>query len=215
MYKSLFKVVFLFGLILCSCKYNSQPSKESDKEITEVSQKEVTVADVNNGEKADKEIPFDIVKPFKEDTSENCFVNGDTKLTHKTDNSFILTKKDFAIIDVDFSDINYEGPGFTMYSYQSNEDKNKEVIIIEGQADIGTAWYYVIVLDGEDLLDKFYVKEPRTNSETTDLKDFMNVSLRDKTLICKFKKDKIAKYSKVSKNLKSAGNYLYLEKKLN
>ena len=218
MYKSLFKAVFfLFGLTLFGCKDN-QASKENEKEATPVSQKATITIAATDDKKVvtnlEKEISFDIIKPFKEDTSENSFVYGDTRLIHKTDNSFMLTKKDFAITDIDFSDINYEGPGFTMYSYQSSEDKKMEVIIIEGQADIGTAWYYVVVLNGEDLVDKFYVKEPRSNSETTDLKDFINVSLKDKNLILKFKKDKIAKYSKVTSNLKTSGNYLYLEKKI-
>jgi hypothetical protein len=219
MYKSLFKAVFLlFGLSLFSCKDN-QASKENEKKVTPVSQKAtITIAateDKKVVENVEKEISFDIVKSFKEDTSENSFVYGATRLIHKTDNSFMLTKKDFAITDIDFSDINYEGPGFTMYSYQSSEDKKMEVIIIEGQADIDTAWYYVIVLNGEDLEDKFYVKEPRSNSKTTDLKDFINVSLKGKNLILKFKKDKIAKYSKVTSNLKTSRNYLYLEKKIN
>jgi hypothetical protein len=219
MYKSLFKVVFLlFGLTLFGCKDN-QASKENEKEATPVSQKATITIAATEDKKVvtnlEKEISFDIIKLFKEDTSENSFVYGDTRLIHKTDNSFMLTKKDFAITDIDFSDINYEGPGFTMYSYQSSEDKKMEVIIIEGQADIGTAWYYVVVLNGEDLEDKFYVKEPRSNSETTNLKDFINVSLKDKNLILKFKKDKIAKYSKVTSNLKTSGNYLYLEKKIN
>lgn len=71
-----------------------------------------------------------------------------------------------------------------------------------------------MVLDGEDLVDKFYVKEPRANSENTDMKDFINVALKDKDLVLKFKKDKIARYSKPMANLRTEGSYLCLDKKI-
>lgn len=220
MYKSLFKIsLLLFGFTLFSCKENKQTTAEQ-KQVTAppsvVQAANLNVAESSKKipENADREVSFDIVNPFRKDDNENCYVNGATKLFHKTDNSFMLTKKDFAITDIDFSDIDYEGPGYTIYSYQSSVNKNMEVVIIEGQADIGTAWYYVIVLDGEDLVDKFYVKEPRANSETTDMKDFINVALKDKDLVLKFKKDKIARYSKPMANLRTEGSYLCFDKKI-
>lgn len=218
MYKSLFKIsLLLFGFTLFSCKENRQTTAEQ-KQVAATSVVQAANLNVAESSKvqenADREISFDIVDPFRKDDYENCYVHGATRLIHKTDNSFMLTKKDFAITDVDFSDINYEGPGYTIYSYQSSANKNMEVIIIEGQADIGTAWYYVVVLDGEDLVDKFYVKEPRANSENTDMKDFINVALKDKDLVLKFQKDKIAGYSKSSPNLRTEGSYLCLDKKI-
>ena len=127
----------------------------------------------------------------------------------------MLTKKDFVVTDVDLSETNYEGPGFSMYSYQSEINKNIEIIIIEALADIGTSWYYVIVLNDNDLVDKFFIREPRSNSEVTEINDFISVFLNNKTLIFKFKKDKIAKYSKISPDLKNDLEYIYIEKILN
>ncbi len=219
MYKSLFKIsILLFGLTFFSCKEKRQQVAD-DKKVTapaviKAANLNVTESSKRTPERADQEISFDIVNPFRKDNYENCYVHGATRLIHKTDNSFMLTKKDFAITDVDFSDSNYEGPGYTIYSYQSSSNKNIEIIIIEGQADIGTAWYYVVVLDGEDLVDKFYVKEPRANSENTDMKDFINVALKDKDLILKFRKDKIARYSKPPADLRKEGGYLCLDKKI-
>lgn len=219
MYKSFFKIsLLLFGFTLFSCKENRQTAADQKQvaapSVVQAANLNVAESSKKTPEKADREVSFDIVSPFKKDDYENCYVHGTTKLIHKTDNSFMLTKKDFAITDVDFSDINYEGPGYTIYSYQSSANKNMEVVIIEGQADIGTAWYYVVVLDGEDLVDKFYVKEPRANSENTDMKDFINVALKDKDLVLKFKKDKIARYSKPMANLRTEGSYLCLDKKI-
>lgn len=217
MFKSLFKISFLlFGLALFSCKdgQQAQDKQITSAVVTQAANLNVPESNKKVPENANREISFDIINPFRKDDYENCYVHGSTKLIHKTDNSFMLTKKDFAITDVDFSDINYEGPGYTIYSYQSSANKNMEVIIIEGQADIGTAWYYVVVLDGEDLVDKFYVTEPRANSENTDMKDFINVALKDKDLVLKFKKDKIAGYSKSLANLRTEGSYLCLDKKI-
>ncbi|MEC3875479.1 hypothetical protein [Chryseobacterium salviniae] len=219
MYKLFFKLsILLFGFTLFSCKENRQTTAEQKqleaKSVVQAANFTVAESSKKAPENIAHEISFDIVSPFRKDDNENCYVHGATKLFHKTDNSFMLTKKDFAITDVDFSDSNYEGPGYTIYSYQSSANKNMEVIIIEGQADIGTAWYYVVVLDGEDLVDKFYVKEPRANSETTDMKDFINVALKDKDLVLKFKKDKIARYSKPMANMRAEGSYLCLDKKI-
>ncbi|WP_427872886.1 hypothetical protein [Flavobacterium sp. MMS24-S5] len=105
--------------------------------------------------------------------------------------------------------------GFSMYSYESSKNKDIEIIIIEALADIGTNWYYVIILNKKDLVDKFYIKEPRSNSEITQIKDFLSIFFSNGTLVFKFKKDKIAKYSTVSPDLKSDLEYVYIEKKLN
>ncbi|WP_412850448.1 hypothetical protein ACL0VS_15525 [Chryseobacterium sp. PMSZPI] len=208
MNKSFLNILFLLGLILTSCKYNGQPaSKENEAKSNSVNLDNNT--SIEN--KTVKAITFNIVEPFKEITDENSFVNGDVKLTQKTNNSFILTKKDLSISEIDLSDSEYEGPGFTIYSYKSKEDKKIEIILIEATADIGTDWYYAVILNGNDLIDKFYIKEPRTNSETTEIQKFISISLVENTFIFKFKKDKIAPYSKIPKDLKSDKDYLYLE----
>lgn len=209
-----FNFFFLFGLILCSCKQDNQLYKK-ETEIKPDSTKVSSIVVKNDSGFIKKEIPFDIIHYFKEETDESSYTSFDTKLIYKTDYSFMLTKKDFVITDVDLSETNYEGPDLSIYSYQSSLNKDIEIIIIEALADIGTSWYYVIVLNNNDLVDKFYIREPRSNSEITDVKDFISIFLNKKILIFKFKKDKIAKYSKISPELKSDLENVYIEKKLN
>ena len=190
-------------------------AKVKELEIKSDSSKDSSTIVKNDSSYVNTEIRFDIIHAFKQDESESSYVSFDTKLTYKTNSSFMLTKKDFVVTDVDLSEANYEGPGFSMYSYQSEINKNIEIIIIEALADIGTSWYYVIVLNDNDLVDKFFIREPRSNSEITEINDFISVFLNNKTLIFKFKKDKIAKYSKISPDLKNDLEYIYIEKILN
>ena len=46
-----------------------------------------------------------------------------------------------------------------------------------------------------------------------DIKNWISFGINN-GYVNKFKKDEIAKYSKPSNNLKTSGNYLYLEKRL-
>jgi|GEM_PF-979246 len=217
MYKTFLKSFILFGIIVSGCKQENQSCSKENEVIIKLddSTKVSSIAEKKDSIHVKKEISFEIIHSFKEDASENSYICFDTRLTYKTDNSFMLTKKDFGITDVDLSETNYEGPGFSIYSYESSMNKDIEIIIIEALADIGTNWYYVIILNKNDLVDKFYIKEPRSNSEITQIKDFLSIFLSNGTLVFKFKKDKIAKYSTVSPDLKSDLKYVYVEKKLN
>lgn len=216
-YNTFLKSFLFFGIILLSsCKQDNRfHPKENEIIIKSDSIMVSTIIEKNDSSYIKEEISFDIIHSFKEDITKKNYICFDTRLTYKTDNSFILTKKDFVITDVDLSETNYEEPGFSIYSYESKENKDIEIIIIEALADIGTSWYYVILLNKNDLVDKFYIKEPRSNSEMTQIKDFISIFLNNGTLIFKFKKDKIAKYSTVRSDLKSDLEYVYIEKKLN
>ena len=211
MFKLIYKIIFILSFLI-SCKYSNQSPPEKDTETTSDTKK-VSKSENINPEKS-SEIDFDIIKPFKHIENESLFESGDTKLISKTDNSFMLTKKDFAIDDIDLSESNYEGPGYSMFSFQSKENTQFEIIIIEASADIGTSWYYMIILNNENLVDKFYIKEPRANSENTNIGNFIKISIRNDMLNLKFKKDQIAKYSKNINNLKSDNQYFYLTHKL-
>ena len=215
MYNTVLKSFILFGILLISCKQNNQSYPKENEIISKSDYKKVSSnVQKNDSSYTKKQISFDIIHSFKEETNESSYICFDTRLTYKTENSFMLTKKDFVISEVDLSETNYEGPGFSIYSYESSMNKDIEIIIIEALADIGTSWYYVIILNKTDLVDKFYIKEPRSNSEITQINDFISVFLNNETLIFKFKKDKIAKYSIVPPDLKSDLKYIYIEKKL-
>lgn len=216
MYNTFLKSLILFGVMLSGCKQEHPSySKENKVIIKSDSTKVSSIVEKKDSIYVKKEISFDIIHSFKEDASESSYICFDTRLTYKTDNSFMLTKKDFSITDVDLSETNYEGPGFSIYSYESNMNKDMGIIIIEALADIGTNWYYVIILNKNNLVDKFYIKEPRSNSEITQIKDFISIFLNNGTLIFKFKKNKIAQYSIVPPDLKSDLKFIYIEKKLN
>lgn len=211
MNKSFLSFIPLLGLILISCKYDVQTASK-EKQIQTDSSKTTQNTNIKNSQSIEN-ISFNLVEPFKEVPDENSFVSGDLKITQKSNNSFILTKKDLVITDIDLSDSEYEGPGFTIYSYKSKEDKELEVILIEATGDIGTDWYYAVIVNGNDVIDKFFIKEPRVNSEVTEIQDYITISLIDNTFIFKFKKSKIAPYSQIPKNLKNDKEYIYIEKK--
>lgn len=212
--KVFFKFIILIILAFLSCKENNKLSSKEIDSKTKIDSLNKTVIDLKVDSVSKKEIPFSNVEVFRENTNEKAFVNSDVRLTNKTATSFILTKKDFKIADIDLSDTNYEGPGYLVYSFKSSEIKNVEIIIIEATADIGTDWYYAIVLENSDLIDKFFIKEPRANSEITKIEDFLSVFLNNDSLIFKFKKSEIAKYSIVPSNLKEDNENIYFEKKL-
>ncbi len=97
------------------------------------------------------------------------------------------------------SESNYEGPGYNIFSFQSKKNTPFEIVIIEATADIGTDWYYVIVLNNENLVDQFYIKEPRADSENTNIGDFIKISFKNNTLNLKFKKIKLQSIPRIQK----------------
>lgn len=212
---SFYKLVFILPLFI-SCKY----SKEHNKTAIPATQ-QVSVSGTKQVPKIENvksqviiETDFNVIKPFKYIENDNKYINNDTQLIIKSDNTFMLTKKDFVVDDIDLSESNYEGPGYNIFSFQSKSNSQFEIVVIEATADIGTDWYYVIILNNENLIDKFYIKEPRANSENTSIGDFIKISMKNDILNIKFKKDKIAKYSEKINNLKSDSQYYYLTKQI-
>ncbi|UEQ75879.1 hypothetical protein [Chryseobacterium arthrosphaerae] len=211
MLKPFYRIFFILTFLV-SCKYSNQSTQEKVSKATSDIPKVLKSENINP--KLSSEIDFDIVKPFKHIENENRFESDDIKLISKTDNSFMLTKKDFAVDEIDLSESNYEGPGYNIFSFQSKENTSFEIVLIEATADIGTDWYYVIVLNNENLIDQFYIKEPRANSEDTNIGNFIKISMNNNVLNLKFAKNKIARYSKSVSNLKSDNQYFYLTRKL-
>lgn len=64
------------------------------------------------------------------------------------------------------------------------------------------------------MVDQFYIKEPRADSENTNIGDFIKISIKNNMLNLKFKKSEIATYSKNINNLKNDNQYYYLTRKL-
>ena len=154
-------------------------------------------------------IYFNEISRFEEDTSSYTLEN----INIVINNTNVLTlKKVNKVISNISLDTNYEGPGFQIYSYKNKQHSNTEVIVIEATADIGVAWYYIILLDNGSIIKQFYVKEPRHNSDSIDIKDFLEIYCSNRQLTLKFRKKHIATYSIIPKSLKRDKNFIYLYK---
>lgn len=135
MLKPFYRIFFILSFLV-NCKYSNQSTQEKDHKATSNIPK--VLKSENIRPKVFSEIDFDIIKPFKHIENESMFESGETKLISKTDNSFMLTKKDFAVDEIDLSESNYEGPGYNIFSFQSKENTSFEIVLIEATADIGT-----------------------------------------------------------------------------
>ncbi len=134
MLKPFYRIFFILTFLV-SCKYNNQSIQEKDSKT--ISDTPKVLKSENIKPKVSSEIDFDIIKPFEHIENESMFESGDTKLISKTDNSFMLTKKDFAVGVIDLSGSNYEGPGYNIFSFRSKENTSFEIVIIEAQQILG------------------------------------------------------------------------------
>lgn len=153
-------------------------------------------------------IYFNDVNEF-ESINGNIFKFDNIQLITDANNCFTLKKKGIKIADIPL-DIEYEGPGYNIYNFSNKGNKNLRVILIEASADIGVAWYFFIFMEGDKIIKKNYIKEPRHNSDFITIKDFLKISYSNKTLTFRFVKKYIAKYSKIPKTIKKDNTYMYV-----
>jgi hypothetical protein len=129
-----------------------------------------------------------------------------------TYNSFFLLFNQEVIGKIDFQGKEYEGPGYLAYIAETSDES--AVILIEATSDIGTAWYYIIIIESQKITKQFFIYEPRSNSESYSLKDFLTISFKQDYIQFKFKKKLISPYSSFPKNLNQDKNFVYREEKL-
>jgi hypothetical protein len=159
---------------------------------------------------------FDIKSTFKT-SDERQFLSNKYTLTY-VPNENNLSKNKFNIIlennnigYIDFDGREYNGPGFSIWLYQTKNTPNIDIIIVEAQADNGTAWYYVTILKDNHIDRSFFIDEPRANSEKSSLSDFINIECIRNEFIFKFKKELIAGYSSVPNEMKQdEHNYIII-----
>ncbi len=193
-------VLVLSSISLC-CKSNSISKDEYEINSIEKTERKVTDSTYYNN--------FYILD---HDSKSNVFKSKDgyTLKYNPLNNTFDLDFLNQNIKLIDFGKREYDGPGFIAYQYKGDAKIDKTVLVIEAAADIGTAWYYFIILEKNKILDSFLVNEPRSNSEKYSLKDFLSIYSLNKSFIFKFNKKLIAKYSNIPQELKSDNNYIYL-----
>lgn len=205
------KFIYIVFALLTLVSCNNTSGKENVQSPTNTAIQSVIKSNGAESEEGDAKDSFSYINTFKHDDQEALFTCDNIKLIRKAGNRFILTKKGLETGAIDLSDAGYDGPGFMMYLFRSEKDKDNEVVLIEATADIGTAWYYAIVLSKDKLIDQFYIKEPRTNSETTKIQDFIKISQDKEGLLFRFNKRKIAPYSKIPSDLDANEDYVYLK----
>lgn len=116
--------------------------------------------------------------------------------------------------EINFNETNYEGPGYSFSLFKSLKVESNKSIVIEAQSDIGTAWYYFIFVENNKVSDSFVIKEPRSNSELYSVEQFIKVYKANNKYGLMFKKEFVAKYSKVPSNLLQRNGYYLLEKNI-
>ena len=115
---------------------------------------------------------------------------------------------------INLEGVDYDGPGYSFFLFNSLKNKLNKLIVIEAQSDIGTAWYYFIFVDNNNITDTFIIKEPRSNSELYSIDKFIKTFKTNNKYVMMFKSELVAKYSKVSSSLSQRDGYYVLEKSL-
>ena len=196
MYKNL---LILFLLITIGCK-----KTEAQLEKPEVHE-----------EKALANIVFlDRIKQFDEQKAGSQYVVDDYKLQYKNEeNTFVFSYKHQVINIIDFERRDFEGVGYNIFLYDSPKSKIK-TIIFEALADIGTAWYYVVLMNNNKVVKKQFIDEPRADSDKISIQKFLSIYLENSNCIFRFDKKYLARYSQIPKNIKTDNQYAYIKTSL-
>lgn len=115
---------------------------------------------------------------------------------------------------IDFDGLDYDGPGYSFSLFNSLKVQSHKLIMIEAQSDIGTAWHYFIFIENNKVTDSFIIKEPRSNSELYPMEQFIKVCKINNKYVLMFKKELVAKYSKVPSSLLQRNGYYVIEKSM-
>ncbi len=183
-----------FSLIQCS---NNSNNYSKSTEIAE---------SINNDT-----IVLDNISKFKANQNATIFTLNNEHLEYKPNNTFDLFIDKKHIGNIGFENKSSDIPGYSVWNYKSEKSNEYKIILIEAEADIGTAWYKIIILKEEQILTSFFIDEPRSNSEQYTMNQFITMMIHDNILTIKFTKRLIEKYSKIPGNLSSDEKYLYMD----
>ncbi|OWP83142.1 hypothetical protein BWK59_12070 [Flavobacterium davisii] len=197
------KSIKLFFLLLIVI--NTVKCKENTKNISKKNNQVIENANIKDT------IVFDKIEQFNTDTSGDVFTLNEFYLKYNNENnSFnLLNKKINQSNDITFNSNGFDGDGFNVYMYKTDKYKNVNIILFEALAEIGTAWYNIVVFENNKLIKNTIIKDPRAN-DTTLLKNFLSILNVNKHYILKFEKKLIANYSSNPKNYQQTDNYCFL-----
>ena len=174
----------------------------------------VSIEEQNNNKNSERltdTLQYDIVKNLKVDESETVFETGKFRFTYNSENgSFDLFENNLKLKNINFDNRDYDGPGFLITLFESKININKKIFIIEATADIGTEWYYSIILENRRVIKSFFIDEPKSNSDNYNIDKFINISSINDSFIFRFDKNLILKNSKIPSDFKSDSKYIYL-----
>jgi hypothetical protein len=201
--KNRFYIIFTFATVVFPAFYFSCTNKKVEKpDYTSLIRKDSVPFD--------QVIDLDYVLP--DDDTARAWIN--TLSVNETGSEFTFHLSMDNSAKINFEN-EYDGPGFSPVLLRSREDPDYRILLIEAQADFGTAFYYLALLDSTKLLYKAKIAEPRANGETTKITDFITIWIKSNQLVLRFKKDAIADYSGIPSKLKSDDQYVYSELDLN
>ncbi len=191
---------FLLSTILyVGCKDNK--TIEPSGKINQITEKKTIASD---------SILLDNVIQFNSNEEETTYSVANFKLEYNpVENLFVIIKNNVSISEIDFDNRSFDGVGYNVFLYQSKKMEDK-VLVFEAMADIGTAWYYFVMIKNQKVIKTFFVDEPRSNSEVVSLNDFLSISLKGQECLLKLDKKRVAQYSTIPQGIKTDKHFFYL-----
>ena len=194
-----FFLILLFVII--GCKKTEAKIESSKTSLTQNDMQE-------------SEIFLDEITQFDEKKDGQLYVTKNIQLVFKNEeNEFSLLLNNKKIDKIDFEKKEFDGVGYNVFLYESTKT-NIKTIVIEALADIGTAWYYAIIIDNEKVSNKFFINEPRSNSDIVQLDKFLNIYIKDSIPVFRFDKKFVANYSEIPQNIYSDNKFYYIKESI-
>lgn len=199
MKQNLYLLLLVGSILYVGCKDNK--TIEPSGKINQVTEKKTITSD---------SIPLDDIIRFNLNEEETTYSATNFKLEYNpVENLFIIIKDNDSISKINFDNRSFDGVGYNVFLYQSKKSEDK-VLVFEAIADIGTAWYYFVVINNQKVIKTFFVDEPRANSELVSLNDFLSISLKGQECLLKLDKKRVAQYSTIPQGIKTDKHFFYL-----
>jgi hypothetical protein len=157
-------------------------------------------------------LAFSAVTAFSSNESQSAFTapGGWNVRSFESGENLVVEKNKKAVGKIDIASKKYDGPGFSMYEYACPADSSRSVLLLEAQADPGTAWYCAALVENGSIKEQLFIDEPRSNSEIQAVSDFISVFYTRNQYIFRFNKKLVAGYSQTPPGMKEDMNYYYL-----
>jgi hypothetical protein len=200
--KGVHLIILGFSVSIFQCKENSHIENKSNK---------IPAINLNTIQKdvSGDTVYYDIFEKCIQ-TNDTLYKASNIEVTFQ-DAAFNVSIGSARYIKIHLDATDYEGPGYSLSLFSSSKSGSSKLLIIEAQADLGTAWYYAVFMEGNKIVSEYRIKEPRSNSEIYSIDTFIKACKIKDTYMLQFKDDLIASYSKVPDNLLHMNGYYILE----